>query len=159
RVGRRRSLRGGRVPSAAERLVDLDDRDEPVTSSACELDLTREDHALRFQNVEVVGEAVQVALLRDLHGVASRVELALEHGQRAADLLIRNEGVVDLAEGELHGSGIADQRLLMARARLAELALQASPGEERQGHRWSRLPEARRADEQIRQREALHAQG
>ena len=79
-----------------------------------------------------------------------RLELAFENDDHASGLLVGDEPVVDFTKCLLDYLGIADQRLVGARPRQAELALEPPARVQRQGDRRPHLPEARRRREQVR---------
>src|SRR5215472_1764664 len=155
RRGRRRAL--GRRPAAAERLIELDDRQEPRQADLGEQVLRGEQGLLRLRQGDHVERALLQPLVRDverlLRGAHHLALVAL--AQRL--LLYRDQRLLDVAERRQHRLAVGLQQLELPAFRLVELAEQLAAVEERLRRARRHGVEPRARAEQRLEREALEA--
>src|SRR5713101_628743 len=95
---RRHFVSSSALPTAAERLVEVHDRDELVALALGEGILCRVELLLRLQHLDVIREARLVASERQPYGFLERGYLRLLRRALLGEARLRRQRVRDLAE-------------------------------------------------------------
>ena len=103
----------GALPAAAEGAVEEDVGQELVADGAGEVDFRVEVDALAVEDLEVGRDASEVAIVLKGELVAQGLFEILAPLARLADLLAPDQGVGDLAEGQLHRLHVGQGRLAL----------------------------------------------
>src|SRR5262249_32469870 len=131
--GRRRSARGfgrGR-PAAAQRLVELDQRDEGCADRLGLVHRRAEQRPLGVEHLEVGGHAAPIAQVGQLEHLALRLDARGLGATLLAELAVGHERVLDLAEGLEDRALVAVEGLALLRFRHLHAALVLSGVEDR----------------------------
>src|ERR1700726_4217705 len=123
-------------PAAAQRLVKLHYALELVAAVLRQSELGAEERALVVEDFQVGGDAAAVALERCGDRIAEILDGVFLRFADFVILLIPDQSVRDVPEGQLDGLLVSDQRLSLLRLSVAKVPAQST----RRENRLSNLP-------------------
>src|SRR5919107_2468483 len=146
------------LPAAAERLVELHDREQLVAPRLRDAQLRVEQLAVCVERFEQVRDVAVVAQVREARAVAQGRDQQLALRANLPRLAAGDERVRHLAEGVLDSPLVVDEQKLPLRLREAHLGLDAAAREDGLRPLREESPDGPRRAEDAHERSALETE-
>ena len=143
------------MPAAAEGLIELDHGEEFVELSLREIEARGEVVGFVGEDFEVAGGAAVVTDIGEARGVFGGLGEFFLLSAKLLIFLIADEGVGDVAEGQLNGLPIHGDEFVTLGFGESDGGTDAASGEDRLREGCSEGPEASGTGEKIRKRTTL----